>query len=55
MREVRRYILFAAILLLYMAAVMLLFGQCRLFQNAYQGLERLISHPSIEVFREQEE
>lgn len=49
MRVVKKYLLQSVLLIMYIFAVALLSRYFYVYQQAYQGLSRLISHPSIET------
>lgn len=48
MRTVKKYLLLAVVLCIYIGAVWLLLHYFYMYQKAYYGLSMLIAHPSIE-------
>ena len=53
MQVVKKYLILAVLLLIYMFAVSFLLQHYFVYQMAYQNLSRLISHPSVEVQQEE--
>lgn len=52
MRVIKKFIIFATILMVYLLAVSILLKQFYMYQRGYYVLGGLISHSSIEVFVE---
>ena len=55
MGTVRKYMIFAALLLVYIVGIGILLRSYYVYQNAYHNLSKLISHSSVEVIYEMEE
>ena len=49
MRNIKKFLLMAVLLMVYIFAIALLVQNYYIYQMAYQNLSRLISHPSIEL------
>jgi len=52
MRDAKRFLKIAVLLFFFVIVTTVLLRKYDLFVRAYQGLERLISNPSIEVEKE---
>ena len=49
MKQVKKFLLFAVLLLFYIVAISVLLQQLYIYQRAYLLLSVLVSHPTIEV------
>lgn len=55
MKVIKKWLVFAVILLIYVFSVSLLLQQFYAYRMAYYSLSRLISHPTVEVLEPEEE
>jgi len=55
MKNVKKYMVTAVLLLIYISAVTLLLRSFYVYQEAYHQLGRLISHSSVELLYDEEE
>ena len=54
MNEVKKYISFSVLLVIYVISMFVLLRSLYIYQSAYHALSRLISHSSVEILYEEE-